>query len=408
MTLDASIRLSIEGYDGELRVGSWQGSEPVGELPRYELVAQAVDGTGRSTVLDVEELLGAPATLDLPDQTAERSIHGVVESIEELADTLGGYRVTLVPRAVLLTDIVDHRVLLGKDAIEITRQIFDEQGLDLDVRVSRSLAKRPQTVQAFESSWAFVTRLCAEEGVLWHLEHDTGRDVVVLSSEAAYKPLAGGEALVYSEGAPAGLVGGEAVYALELVHERAVGKITLCDFDFEKADLDLTVSAGDGPLESFEYGAGYTDPGVGRELAAARLGLAQAKAVVLRGRSNSRRLAAGRTMALSGAPRDDLNGRWLIVALEHEGRDHGGSSAADADRPRYEARFVAVPADVAYRPSRGEREARLASLGGVQNATITGPSGQEIHTEEHGRTKALLRWDRRGSSDDHFIAAGPR
>jgi type VI secretion system secreted protein VgrG len=39
-------------------------------------------------------------------------------------------------------------------------------------------------------------------------------------------------------------------------------------------------------------------------------------------------------------------------------------------------------------------------MGGVQTATTTGPAGGEIHTEKHGRIKALLRWDRRGKKDD--------
>lgn len=41
---------------------------------------------------------------------------------------------------------------------------------------------------------------------------------------------------------------------------------------------------------------------------------------------------------------------------------------------------------------------------GVQHATSTGPQGQEIHTEAHGRVKALLRWDRRGTKDDRSSA----
>jgi type VI secretion system secreted protein VgrG len=37
---------------------------------------------------------------------------------------------------------------------------------------------------------------------------------------------------------------------------------------------------------------------------------------------------------------------------------------------------------------------------GLQTATVTGPGGEEIHTDEHGRIKVQFHWDREGQRDD--------
>ncbi len=95
-----------------------------------------------------------------------------------------------------------------------------------------------------------------------------------------------------------------------------------------------------------------------------------------------------------GAERDELNGTWLVIELSHHGVDHG--ALRPETEKRYEATFVSVPVAMPHRPPR----VKALALAGVQTATSTGPRGADIHTEAHGRVKALLRYERRGKSDD--------
>src|SRR6185437_7832534 len=344
--------------------------------------------------VDADALLGEPAELDLAYEDGERPIHGIVD---EVVQTQRGHRFVLVPRLAPLGDSCDHEVFLDQDAVSIAEAVLKAQGLDVEKRVSRTPAKRPQCVQAFESDLAFVSRILAEEGVVYFIDHGSGKDVVVFCDHAsAHAPIAGGEEIPFSEGEDAGLDGAECVASATIDHASVTGKLTLRDQDFERPGVDQTASSGDGPLERYEYPGGYTDPDLGATLSAIRLEEAQALEVVLRGITSSRRLVPGATFKLTGAGRDEMNVRWLVLEVEHEGTDHDARNATNGPDRRYRASFVAVPAKAPHRPTR----VATPTLGGVQTATVTAPGGAEIHTEKYGRVKALLRWDRLRKKDD--------
>lgn len=61
------------------------------------------------------------------------------------------------------------------------------------------------------------------------------------------------------------------------------------------------------------------------------------------------------------------------------------------------SRFQAIPSAVVFRP---ERVTPRLTIKGVQTAMVTGPCGEEVHTDEHGRVKAHFHWDRKGKMDD--------
>ena len=57
----------------------------------------------------------------------------------------------------------------------------------------------------------------------------------------------------------------------------------------------------------------------------------------------------------------------------------------------------ALPEQVQWRPS---REHPLPRIHGIQTATVVGPPGEEIHTDEFGRVRVHFHWDRESSMDD--------
>jgi type VI secretion system secreted protein VgrG len=392
MTLDRMARITLDDFSGRLRVGRVRCLDRLHEPFAVQVSAQAVDETHAPVPVDLEALLGCAAEVALAlGDGNERGVYGVVEDVEQ---RYGELRLTLVPRIAPLVDAVDHQVFLQKDAVAIARDVLQEHGVDVAVRVSRTLPVRAQCVQAFESDLAFVSRILAEEGIAWFVEHTSGQDVVVFADNAAaYTPIAGDAVLPFVP--EAGLLGRECVSNVRLTHATGRDVVRLRDYDFEHPLVDQNVEAavGLGAIPLFEVPGGYRDPALGQAVAALRLEEARARRLVLRGSTNCRRVAVGHTFAIEGAPREDLNRRWLLIEVQWEALD---GAAAEAAEPRYRAEFVAVPVETPYRPAR----TKVPTMGGVQTATVTGPAGAEIHTDAHGRVTSLLRWDRRRPKDE--------
>src|SRR5690606_12298269 len=129
-----------------------------------------------------------------------------------------GLRLELVSRIGTLADTCDHRVFLDMDAIEIIEELLTEHDFALDVRCERTLEKRPQCVQNFESDLDFVNRLLAEEGIVWHC-HRIERDTLVLiDSTSGYDPAEGDALKVQATGSLRDAVGGRSVHSTSIFH----------------------------------------------------------------------------------------------------------------------------------------------------------------------------------------------
>jgi type VI secretion system secreted protein VgrG len=60
-------------------------------------------------------------------------------------------------------------------------------------------------------------------------------------------------------------------------------------------------------------------------------------------------------------------------------------------------RFECIPLAVEWRPARRWPKPRITSM---QTATVVGPSGEEIHTDIHGRIKVQFHWDRENPANE--------
>jgi type VI secretion system secreted protein VgrG len=383
------VTLTIEGLEPTLHVVAVDGREAIGAPTRYSVRCEIVDATGAPVDIDPRAQLTAKAELcwSLPDD-ALRTVHLMVEGVEAVGR---GWLFRLASPLATLEEAVEQRVFVDEHAIAIATAVLAEHGLGVDDRTVRVPPKRPQCVQAFEGDLAFVLRILAEEGVALRVRDDDDTTVVLADAPRGYDDIEGADALRVVH--DSGMVAGELVRRPVLRRARAVEKVTLRDLDFRKPMADLTQAHGDGALERFQFPGGYNEAGIGGELAGIRLEEARADAWTLSAETTSPRLFAGGVITLVDATRDDANTRWLLLEVRHALRDR---NAAGAEASRYQNHIRAVPADAAYRPPR----LAAPSLGGAQTVTTTGPAGGEIHTEEHGRTKAHLRWDRRRPFDD--------
>jgi type VI secretion system secreted protein VgrG len=381
--------LKIDGIDAPLRVTRVEGVERIHAPWSFDVTISTIDADHERVHVDLAQVVAQPATLGWKlHDGGDRKVEGVVEEADAFDE---GYRVRLVPKLALLAQAVDHQVFVDEDTVEIATKVLSEHGVQVDARVRRSLPPRPQCAQAFESDLAFVARILAEDGIAYYLPLDK-KDVVVLTDDpSGFDDVPGIGALPARD--VGGLVHDESVHRARVRSHVVPDKVSFRDYDFEKPLLDQTVSAdaGTSARERYEYPGFYADPAVGKDLAKIRLEQLRARRVVLTGETASRRLSPGYVLSVTDAGRARVGGRWLIVDVRHEAADVGAAA-----EERYLARFEAVPAESGYRPARPA----APSLGGIQTATVTGPSGTEIHTEQHGRVKVQHRWDRRRPRDD--------
>src|SRR5690606_6742362 len=92
----------------------------------------------------------------------------------------------------------------------------------------------------------------------------------------------------------------------------------------------------------------------------------------------------------------DLNKEYLIISTEYHYQDPPFESGTDSGS-NFHCSFVAIDARQPYRPPRNTPK---PSAPGMQTATVVGPPGDEIHTDEHGRIRVKFRWDRSSVRDE--------
>jgi type VI secretion system secreted protein VgrG len=188
------------------------------------------------------------------------------------------------------------------------------------------------------------------------------------------------------------------------------GAVVVRDYDFRRPAFALLGeaqhrgSAGDGRLERYRYrpGAFVIERGADSSAAAARhdarhgsllaaraLEAARTGSCTISFETNAIDLRPGTVFSMEGHPRPELEPGvgLLLTSLCIDGSPDG----------EWTTRGEAVLAVEPYRPPLRTLKPKMH---GVQSGVVVGPLGQEIHTDEHGRVRVQLAWDREGALDD--------
>lgn len=381
----------------------------------YELlVSLATDEMMTEPVL----MLGTSAMLTVTRGTMMKQVMGIVSEVREGTSVRGRVVTTIVvePALEALGHRVNTRIFQEKSVPEILEEVLNE-GLteyqrEVDIRLQRTYPACDYRVQFDESDLSFVQRLMEEEGIVYFFEFDGKSELLVLiDSETSYRTVKSVEegALKYSE--YEGHVGGfEAIGALHVMSQVQPTKYVTRHFDWSHPPVFLEgesqpAEAGDVPngaalapdREIYEHDTvplsrepGGTDYGNDKEdQVKIRREEQSFDARVATGKSSVLGMTIGANFQVTGHPRAELDGEYLVIELIHN-FDSGGRS--------YHNQFRCIPSSVPFRPMRLTLKPRIVS---VQTATVVGPSGEEIHTDEHGRIRVQFHWDRLGESDDH-------
>ncbi|ELS2979629.1 type VI secretion system tip protein VgrG, partial [Salmonella enterica] len=106
--------------------------------------------------------------------------------------------------------------------------------------------------------------------------------------------------------------------------------------------------------------------------------------------SNSPELCPGKRFTLTGHPSERLNREWQVVSSVLAGDQPQALHGSQGEGTTLSNRAEVIPADRTWRTPPLPKP----SVDGPQSAIVTGPAGEEIFCDEHGRVRVRFHWDR--------------
>ena len=399
---------NVQGSSADFSLVRLVGAEQVSGVFSFE-----IELVSRQADIALESLMGQAAAVTLMDQTGDeneqtRYIHGIISyaALGEEGVRQTGYRVVLVPKLWLLQHRINSRIFQFLSVRDIISRVLDEhkyQGDEYRFELTRSYSERQYCVQYAESDLNFIERLLEEEGIHYYFEHNADKHAIVFSDASYSSPFISGDTEIPYYHHAQGAVSEQHLFRFQYAEAIRPGKVSLRDFNFTKPNMDLTsaVSHGqDEALEIYDYAADFMDAGRGAHLAQARLDGANRKRQTALAESDVNRCTPGYSFAVSDLDRDELNGEYFIARVEHDcAQPQVLEAGATTEGSRYSNKLRLISMQTPYRPKRCPD--KVPFIEGIQTATVTGPVGEEIYTDDHGRVKVQFHWDREGQLDEN-------
>jgi type VI secretion system secreted protein VgrG len=375
----------------------------------------------RDADLDFAAIVGLPASFAIngAERRGSRSRvwRGICQDIKQLAVEergLSTYELTIVPTLWLLTQRRNYRIFQQVSEIDMVTTILGEWSIAPVLRLTGSYKPREYRVQYGESDFAFISRMLEDAGVSFFFE-PSGEDTTLVLSDAPQAGEARELAVPYRENPTTA----DRDHVTKVMSEQQIrpGRYTVRDYD-TRLPADYPLKAGaksvgasvEDRLEVFEYqpgaflfggaagggtptaddrGTARSDEREAQRIAERRLDAQRGARRSCRFETSASDLGPGVVFVISEHARADFAAARLLVI----GSTHSGTSL-DSWVQRCEARF----ADTPFRPAHDTPKPKTA---GVECATVVGPPGEEIHTDEFGRVRVAFHWDRESKADQN-------
>ncbi|HCN0273904.1 TPA: type VI secretion system tip protein VgrG, partial [Escherichia coli] len=142
--------------------------------------------------------------------------------------------------------------------------------------------------------------------------------------------------------------------------------------------------------EIFDYPGRYKDEQHGKDFTLYQMESLRSDAEKATGQSNSPKLWPGTWFTLTGHPQKMLNREWQVVQSILSGDQPQALHGSQGRGTTLGNQLEVIPADRTWRP----RLQSKPKVDGPQSAIVTGPAGEEIFCDEHGRVRVKFHWDR--------------
>jgi type VI secretion system secreted protein VgrG len=407
MPLDQSKRqIGIDTPLGAnvLVLRSFTANEELGRL--FQINAELLS---ENFQISFPQIVGQNVTIRLNTiQDAPRFFNGHVRAFRQTGAVgrLASYQAVIVPKLWFLTRSADCRIFQHKKIPDIVKEVLQERGItEIEDTLGGTYPEWEYCVQYRETDFNFISRLMEQEGIYYYFKHAQGSHKLVLADADSGHPTFPGYADMSFLQAGREIVDIQGFRDWTMAQEVQPGRYVLNDYDFEKPNASLKATANidrqnvEANHEVFDYPGEYTKLEDGERDARTRIEEVQSAFETAYGSGDVRGVAVGFKFKLTGAPRSDQNDNYLVVSTIIQAESESFLSDGGPDgTAAFGCSFSAVRATTRFRPPRLTPKPIIQ---GAQTAVVTGPKGEEIHTDKFGRVKVQFFWDRKGKKDEN-------
>ncbi len=381
----------------ELLLAAFEGTDSISDLFEFR-----IEVLSKNHNITPDKLIGKTVSLKIHNKQGT-TFHGYINQFtygEVKADNLRVYQLTMVPWLWFLTKTSNHRIFQNKTTKDIVLQVFKDLGFtDFDYKADGNSNQREYCVQYNESDFEFVSRLFEEDGIAYYFEQKKDAHVLhIVDAQNAYQ-LCKETDLTYSKGNQSDTQ----INRWEHLYEFRKGRWSLNDYDFKfptKSQLKSTAStskfANVEKYEHYEY-TPYHDFGGISDLSRKRMEAEEVAIDTIEGSGDCSSFYAGGKFRLDKHAVKEELGTYVIATLRHTASDDS-YLAGNEGKSEYKNDFICIPDKVHYRPPLVRQKPWMQ---GPQSATVVGPKGEEIYTDDFGRIKVQFHWDREGERNEN-------
>ena len=382
-----------------LGLARFEITEGLGELFEWRLEAVSEQAN-----IDFDKAIGRPCSITFKTYDTERPFHGILAQAQwvGIKGQYNIYNLEVVPWLWLLSRITNCRIFSEKSVPDIIQKVFQDQGFtDFRLILSEDHPVREYCVQYRETDLAFVSRLMEEEGIVYYFEHSTDKHTLVMvDSNSAYKAVPNRSTIQFIPSVGADWPGREHLHDWQKERRFRSGKVTLNDYNFKQPNSSLKAEKEAATnynrsrqSELYDHPGNYKERSLGDRFAKVRLEAEQAFDNRRHASGEAVTLFPGGLVTLEKHPTSSENRQYLVVRASHTYVTEAYASAADATgaNEAYDGRYEFLPSEQPYRCPFTTPKPLVY---GMHTAKVVGPSGEEIHVDEHGRIRVEFFWDR--------------
>lgn len=329
----------------------------------------------------------------------QRYVSGVVTAVQlgESNRWQMRYHLTIRPplwRAGLRQNF---RIFQQQDIEAISSTLLNENGVtDWMPLFYEAHPPREFCVQYGESDLDFLTRLWAEEGIFFFDRHAKAGPEQKLALCDDVAGLSDAGEIGFN---PNTTTGGTTEYISVFRYHAQIqpSSVESQDYTFKTPGWQGYFSHDGESLngqraqyEIYDYPGRFKDEQHGRDFARYRMEGWRNDAEMAICIGNSPKLWPGTRFKLTGHPSERMNREWQVTVSVLTGQQPQALHGSQGGGTSMSNRFDVVPADRTWRI----RPLPKPRVDGPQSAVVTGPAGEEIFCDKHGRVRVKFHWDR--------------